>query len=196
MNNTEVLNVSIVNPIDKKMIKEINSMYLNDNIVHKGKFERSFENSETSSYKNFEIKVFKEFGESKNDAEFLMQLQDNDTFVKLYYYVEDKFIVTEKVEGISLQYYKRSKKHNIVASSNFKEKLLEAYKFANAKEIYFHNINPNKIMVSNNGDPVIIDIGYSYTLDPDVNHIAKIERITILIESQNDLISFICDNYL
>lgn len=144
------MDITVVNPIPQEDINSIISIFefgVRNNIslelIGTGYSAQVFR------YKNYAIKAYED--EGFIDGQILENFQDNDLFLKLYFYC-DEFMVTEYLDIVpAYQYYDKDISIDFNAKDIFKYCLMKGYKVA--------DIHDENVVVTKDSKLKIIDVG-------------------------------------
>jgi hypothetical protein len=150
------MNNKVINQIPQEDINEIMVSYYNNfNDLKQIGFGFS---AQVFKYKNYAIKAYED--EGFNDGKILENFQDNDLFLKLYFYNE-YFMVTEYLEKINAySYFERNVDVFMDA--------YEIYKYCYNRGYIPYDIHDENVVVTDKDELKIIDVGcFSKTIYPE-----------------------------
>jgi serine/threonine protein kinase len=153
------MNNKVINQIPQEDINEIMVSYYNNfNDLKQIGFGFS---AQVFKYKNYAIKAYED--EGFNDGKILENFQDNDLFLKLYFYNE-YFMVTEYLEIIpAYKYFERNIDINYTAK--------DIFQYCREKGFIINDVHDDNVIITSNDKLKIIDVGCfrelykPYTLD-------------------------------
>ncbi|WP_368263224.1 protein kinase domain-containing protein [Clostridium disporicum] len=143
------------------------------------------------AYDDLAVKVFNDKKElmmddyfSNEDYKVLEKLQNSPYFQTLYAYKPNKYMVMEFVEGISLknldeELEKGSINLNVLEFRNhYTKQIKEILEFCKSQMIIPKDLHAGNIIIKDNGDIKIIDVGlfYEYTLDDVIGKDLEIKK--------------------
>lgn len=120
------------------------------------------------SYKDYAIKIFFNgwHGRVDNDYEKLEKLQGIPLYPKLYAYYPNKFMIVEKINGITIDQYKRlenEEKFKIISKINMIKSMTKIQSYVKNtidRDIYIHDSHDSNVMVTYEGELKIVDVGH------------------------------------
>jgi hypothetical protein len=149
MNRGYYMDIKIVNHIPQNDINFIINMFEYGLVPYDLELIGSGYSASVYRYKNYAIKAYED--EGFMDGQILENFQDNDLFLKLYFYSEE-FMVTEYLDIIpAYQYYDKDININFNAKDIFEYCLHKGYKVA--------DIHDENVVVTKDGKFKIIDVG-------------------------------------
>ena len=150
--------VKIINPILQSDIDYIINIISNNKIQNECDLIGSGQSGSVYLYKEFAIKVFNYENEDIDMADpyYLERLQGYEGFPTLFFYVNERFMVTEYVEGCiitELPY------NQIVPLPEFTHILESHIQYADSKGLMVTDLHAENIILTPYGYPVLIDVG-------------------------------------
>lgn len=165
--------VNAINQI-KMSFKEGERHFINKYLIEDLKLDFTYIGSgsygQVYCYRNYVIKFFYRSGMEALDPLILEKIQ-SEYFPKLYFYEQDFYMVSEKINGHTLD----------VAPyiiNNYQSILLNAVNFVISKGISPHDFSDSNTIIKENGIPIIVDVGnYRVSSEYPQTYISDIKRI-------------------
>lgn len=143
------MDIKVVNPIPQEDINFIINVFESGLIPYELKQIGIGYSAQVFRYKNYAIKAYED--EGFYDGEILENFQDNDLFLKLYFY-SDEIMVTEYLDIIpAYEYYERNVNIKVSAS--------EIYNYCYDKGYVPYDIHDENVVVTSDDKLKIIDVG-------------------------------------
>jgi serine/threonine protein kinase len=142
------MDIKVINPIPQEDIDNILYHY-NNGFEHLEQIGMGY-SAQVFRYKNYAIKAYED--EGFRDGEILENFQDNPLFPKLYFYNDDKLMVTEYLDIINAyDYFERNVNIGISA--------LEIFDYCYKKGYIPCDIHDDNVVITNKDELKIIDVG-------------------------------------
>lgn len=153
------MDIKVINPIPQEDINFLVNLFESGLLPYELEKIGEGAQAEVYRYKNYAIKDYSNCG---IDGTILEKLQDNDLFLKLYFYNED-FMVTEYLEITNAyEYYDRNVNINFTA--------FDIFKYCHKKNLIPYDIHDENVVITKDDKFKIIDVGsfkknYNSSLD-------------------------------
>ncbi|WJJ55313.1 hypothetical protein QB910_000069 [Dabrowskivirus KKP3916] len=168
------VNESGLNARQLRQIRRYFNMWAWGNLYRKKQMDKlgikklgSGANGEVFEIFGFAVKFFRD---GSRDPYILEKLQGHPMFPKLYAYSKGEFMIVERICGETCdEAYKLNKLNKSNIKRSWKDNVMSCFEFVKERNILCFDLHPGNVMLTNNGEFVIIDVGefetdYNYRL--------------------------------
>ncbi|MFC7441655.1 protein kinase domain-containing protein [Laceyella putida] len=156
--------------IDPAVVEHLGSIIANGEIDQRHRLLGEGLSGKVYEFENYAVKVFKPDYSEKEDADLLTRLSGHAAFPALHY-KEDQFMIVDKVSGYTLgQALKAGEKLNERLFNQIEEAVERCY----AEGIIPDDLHLNNIMVNQDGQVKIVDVGRFFHTNQAVAHKEKL----------------------
>lgn len=151
------MNIKLVNSIPDKVLNLIINLYKSKQLDTVCETLGEGVNAIVYGYKSYAIKVFKNnLNVEKNDPTILQKIYMHHCFPKIYAYIPNQMMIYERIYGETVYNALLS---NIEPKRDWLDNIKDAIIFVLENDLNPCDIQEHNVMISDNGDPYIVDVG-------------------------------------